>query len=108
MIPIITITLRMRLTISFLLLIISCGKSEKLNSNKILTDEELAIQIAEKKWREVYGKKAMAEEQPLKAKKINDSIYFVEATFSSTGFGGVAFGEVDIKNKVVLNYSHGK
>lgn len=79
-----------------------------MNSNKILTDEDLAIQIAEKKWVEVYGKETIAEEQPLKAKKMNDSIYFVQGTSSKPKIGGVAFGKVDIKNKMVLNYSHGK
>ena len=68
----------------------------------------MAILIAEKKWIEIYGKEVMAKEQPLKARKLNDSIYFVEGTFNSKGFGGVAFGEVDIKNKVVLKYSHGE
>ena len=43
---------------------------------------------------------------PLKAKKTNDNIYFVEGTINKTDFGGVAFGAVDIKNKVGVKYSH--
>lgn len=92
----------------FFILLLLCISCEKNVPNKILSNEDLAIQIAEKKWNEVYGKETMSKEKPLKAKKINDSIYFVEGTFNSTGIGGVAFGEVDIKNKVILNYSHGK
>ena len=88
-----------------LLLFISC---EKTVSNKILSSENVAIKIAEQKFNEVYGKETMSKEKPLTAKKINDSIYFVEGTFNKTGFGGVAYGEVDIKNKIILNYSHGK
>lgn len=95
----------MKIYLLFLLIIMSCkNKTENLK----LSDENRAIQIAAKKWNEVYGDKTMNEEQPLKAKKENDSIWFVEGTFKGNGRGGVAFGKVDVKNKKVIEYSHGK
>ena len=96
----------MKFSILLLLIIVSCNN--KIVSNKNIRDKNLAIKIAQTKFNKVYGKSMIAEEQPFRAKKINDSIWYVEGTFKSIGFGGVAFGKVDVKNKKVIEFSHGK
>lgn len=103
----------MKIYLFFLLIVLSCNKKEevsKYNYQNLSGQEksQKAIEIAEEKFNEVYGKETMAKEQPLKAKKINDSVWFVRGTFNSKGFGGVAFGEVDVKNQRVIKYSHGE
>ncbi|MGS0749124.1 NTF2 fold immunity protein [Halpernia sp. GG3] len=97
----------MKIFILFLLMFISCSKIRK-NYSGGMTDKFLAIEIAQKKWNEVYGEEKMSNEQPLEARKLNGSIWYVEGTFNSIGFGGVAFGKVDVKNKKVIEFSHGK
>ncbi len=101
----------MTIFLLFFLIIPSCNKKDEVlpYNYQNLSDQEKsqkAIEISEAKWNEIYGKENMSNEKPLKAKKINDSILYVEGTFNSIGFGGVAFGEV--KNKKVIKYSHGK
>lgn len=107
----------MKIYLFFLLIVLSCNKKEevsKYNYQNLSGQEksQKAIEIAEEKFNEVYGKETMAKEQPLKAKKINDSVWFVEGTFDqgvgNLREGGVAFGEIDIKNNKIIKYSHGK
>lgn len=87
-------------------MIISCNN--KINSNKNISDEDIALKIAEDKFNEVYGKDKIANEQPFKAKKINDSIWFVDGTLPKGYKGGVAYGKVDVKNKKFIKFSHSK
>lgn len=76
----------MKIFLLFFLIFLSCNKKDEVlqyNYSK-LSDEQKslkAIEISEEKFNEIYGKETIAEEQPLKAKKINDSVWFVEGTF---------------------------
>ncbi|SFI12123.1 NTF2 fold immunity protein [Halpernia frigidisoli] len=87
-------------------------KDEFLKYNySVLSDEqksEKAVEIAEIEWNKSYGKEMISNEKPFSAKKINDSIWFVQGTQQKVQIGGVAFGKVDVKNKAVLEYSHGE
>ena len=103
----------MKIYILLLLIVVSCNNNNKINLDKKSADENLSIQIAEKKFNEVYGVSTIDNEKPLTAQKINDSIWSVSGTMpkSKNGeiiLGGTAFGKVDVKNKKVIEYSHGK
>jgi hypothetical protein len=98
----------MKVYIIFLLMIVSCNNNKKIILNKNSADENLAIQIAEKKIDKVYGVSTVDSEKPLKAEKINDTIWSVHGTLPKGYIGGVVSSKVDIKNKKVVEFSHGK
>ncbi|MDP9961018.1 NTF2 fold immunity protein [Chryseobacterium lathyri] len=74
-----------------------------------MSDKELALTIAEKKWKEIYGKSAINQQKPFVAEKKNDSIWIVHGNFPKPAvIGGVAYAEVNIKTKEVVKYTHGE
>ncbi len=89
------------------LAIISCEHKNHNKKEGNITDKELIISIAEKKWIEVYGK-SVGKQKPYAVKKKNDSIWIVHGTFSKPTIGGVAYAEVNIKTKQVIRYTHGE
>ncbi|WP_433631787.1 NTF2 fold immunity protein [Chryseobacterium cucumeris] len=92
-----------------LISVTSCKKSNTYKGEKTLTDKEIAISIAEKKWKQVYGKSAINKQKPFVAEKKNDSIWIVQGNLPSPpGIGGVAYAEVNIKSKKVVKYTHGE
>ncbi|KXH81145.1 hypothetical protein AU378_15595 [Chryseobacterium kwangjuense] len=87
------------------MLLFSCCK----NKSKIIgSDKEIAINLAEKVWKEAYGKSEINGQKPFVAEKKNDSIWIVHGTFNKTGFGGVAYAEVNVKKQKVITYTHGE
>lgn len=95
-----------------LILLVSFCCCEQIISNKSennITDKEIAISVAEKKWKEVYGKSAINKQKPFVAERKNDSIWTVHGNFpKSPVIGGVAYAEVNIKTKEVAKYTHGE
>ncbi|MBK1897503.1 NTF2 fold immunity protein [Chryseobacterium paridis] len=82
------------------------GISNKETSS--ITDKEIALTVAEKKWNEVYGKTAINKQKPFIAEKKNDSTWVVHGTFPKPTIGGVAYAEVNIKTQKVVSYTHGE
>ncbi len=95
---------------TFILLIsLSCCEQRISNkSEKNITDKEIAISIAEKKWKEVYGTSTINQQKPFATEKKNDSIWIVQGTFPKPTIGGVAYAEVNVKTKKVIKYTHGE
>lgn len=93
------------------ILLVSLFGCENRVSNKIgnhTTDKEIAIVVAEKKWKEVYGKSSINKQKPFATEKKNDSIWIVRGTFPKPTIGGVAYAEVNVKTKKVIKYTHGE
>ncbi|KAB1232561.1 NTF2 fold immunity protein [Chryseobacterium viscerum] len=96
---------------AFILLVYlsSCEKRISNKGEKIISNKEIAISIAEKKWKEVYDKSEIDKQKPFVAEKKNDSIWIVHGNFPSPmAIGGVAYAEVNIKTKKVIKYTHGE
>ncbi|WP_288447478.1 NTF2 fold immunity protein [uncultured Chryseobacterium sp.] len=96
---------------TFILLVsLSCCEQRISNkSEKNITDKEIAISVAEKKWKEVYGKSVINKQKPFVAQRKNDSIWTVHGNFPKPSvIGGVAYAEVNIKTKEVVKYTHGE
>lgn len=92
---------------TFILLgLLSCCESTK--SNKSISDRDIAINVAEKKWKEVYGSSAINKQKPFATEKKNDSIWIVHGTFPKPTIGGVAYAEVNVKTQTVVSYTHGE
>lgn len=85
------------------IILFSCCKNKIIES-----DKEIAFAVAEKKWKEVYGKSAINKQKPFVAEKKNDSIWIVHGTFPKPTIGGVAYAEVNVKTKKVIKYTHGE
>ena len=95
------------------LIFLSCNKKVEVlqyNFSKLSEEQkgQKAVEIAEIEWNKSYGKETISNEKPFRAKKINDSIWFVHGTKEKLQIGGVVFGKVDVKNKKVIDYSHGE
>lgn len=93
------------------ILLVSLSSCEQRISNKSnnITDKEIAISVAEKKWKEVYGTSAINKQKPFVAERKNDSIWTVHGNFPKPPvIGGVAYAEVNIKTKEVVKYTHGE
>ncbi len=92
------------------ILLASLFSCENNVSNKSgnLTDKEIALETAEKKWKEVYGKSSINRQKPFATEKKNDSIGIVHGTFPKPTIGGVAYAEVNVKTKKVIKYTHGE
>jgi len=73
-----------------------------------MSDKEIALTTAEKKWKEVYGKSAIDKQKPFVAEKKNDSIWIVHGTFPKPTIGGVAYAEINVKKRKVTTYTHGE
>ncbi|CAD0225809.1 NTF2 fold immunity protein [Chryseobacterium sp. JV274] len=96
---------------SFILLfsLACCEQRISNKSENNITDKEIAISVAEKKWNEVYGKSAINEQKPFVAERKNDSIWTVHGSFPKPPvIGGVAYAEVNVKTKEVIKYTHGE
>jgi hypothetical protein len=96
---------------AFILLVYlsSCEKRISNKGEKIISNKEIAISIAEKKWKKVYGKSEIDKQKPFAVEKKNDSIWIVHGSFPSPpAIGGVAYAEVNIKIKKVIKYPHGE
>ncbi|GEN66704.1 NTF2 fold immunity protein [Chryseobacterium rhizosphaerae] len=96
---------------TFILLVsLSCCEQRISNkSEKNITDKEIAISVAEKKWKEVYGTSVINKQKPFVAERKNDSIWIVHGNFPKPPvIGGVAYAEVNIKTKEVVKYTHGE
>lgn len=93
----------------FFIILFSCSKNET-SDKKIISksDKDIALTVAEKKWKEVYGKSAINKQKPFVAEKKNDSIWIVRGSFPKPTIGGVAYAEVNIKTQEVITYTHGE
>ncbi|WP_137905276.1 NTF2 fold immunity protein [Chryseobacterium sp. 2VB] len=92
-----------------LVLLFSCEQKVSNKGEKILTDKEIAISIAEKKWKQVYGNSAINKQKPFVAERKSDSIWTVHGNFPKPPvIGGVAYAEVNVKTKKVIKYTHGE
>ncbi|PZU81524.1 MAG: hypothetical protein DI529_15525 [Chryseobacterium sp.] len=88
-----------------LFILLSCCKK---NKEIIGSDKEIAVTLAERTWKDAYGKFEINEQKPFIAKKKNDSVWSVRGTFNKTGIGGVAYAEVNVKTQKVIKYTHGE
>ncbi|KXH81142.1 NTF2 fold immunity protein [Chryseobacterium kwangjuense] len=92
-----------------LFILFSCCENKTINKSEIVgSEKEIALILAERKWNEVYGKSQISGQKPFVAEKKNDSIWIVHGTFNKTGFGGVAYAEVNVKTQEVIEYTHGE
>ncbi|MDH6251254.1 hypothetical protein M2347_000981 [Chryseobacterium sp. H1D6B] len=94
----------------FILLVSLFGCENRVpnKSGDYTTDKEIALNLAEKKWKEVYGKSSINKQKPFATEKKNDSIWIVHGTFPKPTIGGVAYAEVNVKTKKVIKYTHGE
>ncbi|WP_348824345.1 NTF2 fold immunity protein [Flavobacterium aestuarii] len=74
----------------------------------LVTKEETAVGIAESVLFESYGKDMIEGERPYKVSVENDSIWHLQGTFWSIGFGGVFEIDISAKDGRVINMIHGK
>ncbi|WP_294206177.1 NTF2 fold immunity protein [uncultured Chryseobacterium sp.] len=86
----------------------SCENTIANKGRNHITDKEVALTIAENKWKEVYGSSAINRQKPFVAEKQNDTIWIVHGTFPKPTIGGVAYAEVNVKTKKVVKYTHGE
>ncbi|MFN1218828.1 NTF2 fold immunity protein [Chryseobacterium kwangjuense] len=93
-----------------LFVLFSCCENRTINKSEIVgSDKEIALILAERKWNEVYGKSQISGQKPFVAEKKNDSIWIVHGTFpKSAAIGGVAYAEINVKTKEVIEYTHGE
>jgi NTF2 fold immunity protein len=98
-------------------LIVSCNKVARTTSiveknisceECLVTREETAVGIAEAVLFETYGKAMIEDERPYKVSTENDSIWHLEGTFWSVGFGGVFEISISAKDGKVIDITHGK
>lgn len=90
-------------------ILISCSKNRSLKPNEITgSNENIALTLAENKWNEVYGKSTINKEKPFRVQKKNDSIYIIKGSYPKDEITGVAYAEVNVKTKKVINYTHGE
>lgn len=93
----------------FFIILFSCCKNEASNLNKNKgSDKEIVFTVAEKKWKEVYGKSAINKQKPFVGEKENDSIWIVRGTLPKSVIGGLAYAEVNVKKHKVIKYTHGE
>lgn len=74
----------------------------------LVAKEETAVGIAESVLFESYGKDMIEGERPYKVSIENDSIWHLEGTFWSIGFGGVFEIDISPKDGRVIYMTHGK
>ena len=74
----------------------------------LVTKEETAVGIAEPILFESHGKGQIEDQRPYRVTIENDSIWHIEGTFNSIGFGGVFDIKISAKNGKVLYMMHGK
>lgn len=74
----------------------------------LVTKEETAVGIAESVLFESYGKDMIEDERPYKVSIENDSIWHLEGTFWSIGYGGVFEISISAKDGKVIYMTHGK
>lgn len=74
----------------------------------LVTKEETAVKIAESVLFESYGKDKIEDERPYKVTIENDSIWHLEGTFWSVGFGGVFEIDISARDGRVIEMIHGK
>jgi len=105
------------LLILICLVFLSCNEAvkttsvikKKINCEECLvTKEETAVGIAESVLFESYGKDMIKGERPYKVSVENDSIWHLEGTFWSIGFGGVFEIDIAAKDGRVKYLMHGK
>ena len=90
------------------IILFSCCKTRVSNKKNNSSDRDIALTIAEKKWKEVYGKSAINKQKPFATEKKNDSVWIVRGTFPKPTIGGVAYAEVNVKTQQVITYTHGE
>jgi hypothetical protein len=93
-----------------LLQIASCNSRQeviKISSSYCLNTSDKAIEQAEKKWVEIYGK-SIYEKKPFKAKIKNDTIWVIQGSLSKWQNGGVPYAEINAKNCEFIKITHGK
>ena len=88
----------------------SCNTNQELiNANKTycLKTSTEAIEMAEKKWLQIYGT-SINSKKPFIVKLVNDTIWIIEGSLSKMGTGGVPYAEINAKNCEVIKITHGK
>ncbi|NRT16122.1 hypothetical protein HNP99_002484 [Flavobacterium sp. 28A] len=98
-------------------LVLSCNQVAKTTSviekniiceDCLVTKEETAVGIAESVLFESYGKDKIEGERPYRVTIEKDSIWHLEGTFWSVGFGGVFDISISAKDGKVVEMFHGK
>ena len=74
----------------------------------LVTKEETAVGIAESVLFETYGRDMIESERPYKVSIENDSIWRLEGTFWSVGFGGTFDISISAKDGRVVYITHYK
>ena len=98
------------------LFLMSCNRSNNLGiysqtidcKDCLVTKEETAVKIAIPILVETYGEDKIESEWPYKVSIENDSIWNIEGSFNSIGYGGVFEIQISAKDGRVLYIMHGK
>ncbi len=98
------------------LFLMGCNRSNNLGiytrsidcKDCLVTKEETAVKIAIPILVETYGEDKIKSEWPYKVSIKNDSIWNIEGSFNSIGFGGVFEIQISAKDGRVLYMMHGK
>jgi hypothetical protein len=100
-------------TVILILIILQIGSCSsrqeiiKANSNYCLNSSDKAIEMADKKWLEIYGND-IYNKKPFTAEFKNDTIWIIQGTLSRLKKGGVPYAEINAKNCKFIIVTHGK
>lgn len=73
-----------------------------------ITHENTALKVAEAIAMETYGEDKIKSQRPYKVSVVNGSLWKVEGTFNSIGFGGVFSVTLSAKDGRIVEVIHGK
>ena len=73
----------------------------------MVENTKMTIEIAEKEWLAIYGKKVL-DEKPYHAALVGDTVWIVDGTLSPNHIGGTAHIEIRKRDSKILNITHSK
>lgn len=79
----------------------------KANNAYCIKTSTEAIEMAEKKWLQIYGT-SINNKKPFIAKLLNDTIWIIQGSLKKMENGGVPYAEINAKNCEFIKITHGK